>query len=256
MSLFGISMAQASADFQKYQELNPGALHYNLNAKRYEGAGEMRCVRHEPSLVEAIGSYLDGGGGIGAVCPGLNSSGGSVRQAQHLGFVVLPVREAGPDISRWVFQAVLDGRRLRIRYWSVRSGRASWRWIAPHAFAYDGYRWHVRAWCFENEAHRDFVLSRCEKSEPPARLEGPLPADEDWEKIVTLKLSPSRALSPEQRAAIQRDYGMGKKGTMTIEVRQAMKPYLLSHLFLSGDKGGGEPGQMPGPMPRHLELGE
>ena len=58
-ALFGVSLAQASSDLQKYQELNPGALQYNMNAKRYEGAREMVCVLvKEPSLEEAMGAFL------------------------------------------------------------------------------------------------------------------------------------------------------------------------------------------------------
>ena len=33
--LFGVSMAQASSDLQRYLELNPGAFVYNLRQKRY-----------------------------------------------------------------------------------------------------------------------------------------------------------------------------------------------------------------------------
>lgn len=36
MRKFGVSRPQASADLQKYQRDNPGALVYNLSRKRYE----------------------------------------------------------------------------------------------------------------------------------------------------------------------------------------------------------------------------
>ncbi|MCU0797370.1 MAG: helix-turn-helix domain containing protein, partial [Akkermansiaceae bacterium] len=61
-AMFGISAAQASSDLQRYQELNPGALAYHLGRKRYEGTEGMRCVMHEPSLVEAMNVFLGGGG--------------------------------------------------------------------------------------------------------------------------------------------------------------------------------------------------
>ena len=41
---FGISTAQASADFQTYLALNPGSLRYDLSAKRY-------CWRPRAKLV-------------------------------------------------------------------------------------------------------------------------------------------------------------------------------------------------------------
>lgn len=35
MRKFGVSRPQASADLQTYQHLNPGAVRYDLSAKRY-----------------------------------------------------------------------------------------------------------------------------------------------------------------------------------------------------------------------------
>lgn len=55
VAAFGVSLAQASSDLQKYQELNPGALQYHMNRKRYEGAREMRWVLIEALRLEAGG---------------------------------------------------------------------------------------------------------------------------------------------------------------------------------------------------------
>jgi hypothetical protein len=42
VGLFGISMAQASSDLQRYLEMNPSAFVYNLRQKRYEATAEMK----------------------------------------------------------------------------------------------------------------------------------------------------------------------------------------------------------------------
>ena len=34
------------------------------------------------------------------------------------------------------------------------------RWITPHAFNFDGYRWHARCFCHQSKSFRDFLLSR------------------------------------------------------------------------------------------------
>lgn len=254
VSLFGISMAQASADFQKYQELNPGALSYNLNAKWYEGVAGMQCVRHTPRLEEAIGCYLDGGAGVFQLPPvamaqGTSSGALDAGGACSLGFVLLPVREASAEVCRLVFQAVLGNHRLRVRYWSLNSSKDSWREIAPHAFGHDGYRWHVRAWCYNNADYRDFVLSRIERCDSPMSIskDAALPIDGAWESWEGVELRPDSRLSERRQAAIRRDYGMGKRGVLKIKVRTAMKPYLLSHLFLPGANDAAE-------LPRHLEF--
>ena len=35
-----------------------------------------------------------------------------------------------------------------------------WRRITPHAFGYDGFRWHVRAYCHLDNKFKDFLLPR------------------------------------------------------------------------------------------------
>ena len=58
--LFGVSMAQASSDLQRYLEMNPGAFVYNLRQKRYEATAEMKCVTTRPRLDEAVARFLGG----------------------------------------------------------------------------------------------------------------------------------------------------------------------------------------------------
>ncbi|MEZ5326203.1 MAG: WYL domain-containing protein [Verrucomicrobiales bacterium] len=169
------------------------------------------------------------------------------------------MREAGADVCRLVFQAVLGRNRLRVRYWSLNSGRASWREIAPHAFAHDGYRWHVRAWCYNNSDYRDFVLSRVEACDSMMEIDESeaLPIDAEWERWECVELRPDSRLSEIRQAAIRRDYGMSKRGVLKVTVRSAMKPYLLSHLFIpqSTVAGTGNADNTSG-LPRHLEIVE
>ena len=169
------------------------------------------------------------------------------------------MREAGADVCRLVFQAVLGRNRLRVRYWSLNSGRASWREIVPHAFGHDGYRWHVRAWCCINSDYRDFVLSRVEACDSlmPIDEGDALPIDVAWESWECVELRPDSRLSEIRQAAIRRDYGMSNRRVLKITIRTAMKPYLLGHLFLPGGTGAGA-GNMDNSsgLPRHLELVE
>ncbi len=239
--VFGISAAQASADLQAYLELNPGALAYNLTTKRYEASPEMQCVLHVPSLEEAVRVFL----GEGAPLP-------PVRAAEEGGKVdwfVPPARRASEAVERRVFLAVGGGRRLEILYWSVSSGRTAQRAIAPHSLGHDGYRWHVRAWCFEHGDYRDFVLSRIERAEWPGEAFVPPAADGEWERRETVVLRPHSDLDATQRKAIERDYDM-RRGRLALTVRSAMKEYLLAHLRVAAT----EPGEKA--RPPHLELDE
>ena len=228
---FGLSLAQVSSDLQAYQEINQGALTYNLSRKRYEGVPGMACVLHEPSIEEAMRMFLPGGeaaGQVGRLEGGQPSASGIVA----VEVLALPHRPVVPMVARRVFLAVLRRGRVRIHYYSMNSGRAEWRWVRPHAFAHDGSRWHIRAWCDKNHDFRDFSLGRTTDAEWPEEDSGPLPAaDTNWETWVTLKLRPHAGLAGTKRSAVELDYGM-KDGTISIPVRRAMEDYLRAQLRL------------------------
>jgi hypothetical protein len=219
--VFGISAAQASADLQGYQEMNSSALAYNVRAKRYEAGEGMVCVMHEPRLEDAVSIFL----GVGTPLLGMV---GRPKVTATVDFFRPLVREVDAGVQRRVFLALDGGRRLRVKYWSVSSSRGSSREIAPHALAHDGYRWHVRAWCFENEEFRDFVLSRIEGAEWPGDLFTAPVVDMEWERVETVVLQPHSGLDEDQRKTMIRDYGM-KGGKLKVKVRAAMKEYFLAH---------------------------
>ncbi len=241
-ALFGVSMAQASSDLQKYQELNPGALVYQMQRKRYEGSESMSCVLHEPRLDEGISSFLGGATSMGIAIP---SQDGSNLAAG----INLPLRKGKLEIERAVMLALVAGNKLRIKHWGVSSGKTSLRWIAPLAFGHDGYRWHVRAWCFKRKDFRDFTLSRIEKAEWPQEMESNevVPDDSDWNEMVEIKVRAHRDLSESARRAIEMDYGMRKNGVLRIPVRKAMEGYLRDHLRIARDGGD---------LPVHFETAE
>lgn len=225
--IFGISLAQASADLQRYFEMNPLAARYDLKAKCYRGEPHMTCQLHSPRLEEALALYLNGGN------PGpstINHSGapGNARVSR----VALPSREALLGVQRAVFFAVSHGLQIRIRYGSM-SGRseAGWRSIAPHAFGYDGYRWHTRAWCETNGDYRDFVLSRIHECEWPVESAVEHIADTDWNMWETLVLVPHPELDETRRQTIATDFQM-TDGRLELRTRRAMRDYLLAHLRL------------------------
>lgn len=225
--LFGISMAQASSDLQRYLEMNPGAFVYNLREKRYEATAEMKCMLTKPRLDEAVARFL--GGDTGNVWHG---QGEDREGGAQVSVLRMPLREAGAAVERRIFLAVLNGLRVRVCYASVNSSKEDWRWLRPHALGHNGARWHVRAWCETNGAFRDFTLSRIVEVEW-SRQAAELPqADKDWDQWVTLSVRPHRALGAEQRRTVERDYAM-RNGVLKIKVRKAMEGYLRDRLGLT-----------------------
>ena len=231
VGLFGISMAQASSDLQRYLELNPSAFVYNLRQKRYEATAEMQCVMTQPHLDEAVARFLSD-----EACGVWNGRADESDGRGRVSVVRMPVREASAAVERRVFLAVLNGLRIKVRYASVNSGKEEWRWLRPHALGHNGARWHVRAWCETNADFRDFTLSRIAEIEW-SREQAALPAaDKDWEQWVTLQVRPHKGLSDEQRKAVERDYAM-RNGVLKLKVRKAMEGYLRDHLGLAMSDG-------------------
>lgn len=216
---FGVSVPQASADIAEYLRLNPESLDYDRSAKRYVASKDFAPKLWKPEVDDGFAF----------------AQGGEASNEDRVARIDLPNRHVSLPVLRAVVRAVSEGESLRIYYYSVNSGTAGWRWITPHAFANDGYRWHVRAWCFEDKAYKDFVLGRIEKS-GEAQVAEPLPADKDWDTWVTVKFKAHPALSPIQQQAVQRDFAM-RNGVGTLRVRKALMLYTLVYLGLAEPDG-------------------
>jgi hypothetical protein len=224
--LFGLSLAQSSSDLQKYLELNPGAMVYHLNHKRYEASDSMQCRLHVPLFEDAIRSFIPSGN-LGQ----LHSP--QQVDSEFVSIVSLPNRSGKAEIQRLVLQAFLNSKKIKLKYWSLSSGSVKLREIIPTGFGNDGYRWHVRAWCCENEDYRDFVLGRISLVQGFADYKEELPSDAEWHTLETVRLKPNSKLPENSRRALELDYGIRKNGTLKLEVRTAMKDYFLSHMRVS-----------------------
>jgi len=225
---FGLSPAQASSDFQKYLELNGKEVSYQTSRKRYEASAGFECLLHEPVLEEAVGMLGDrSSAGLRTEWQGQRIGSGERLAALHL-----PARRATREVERRVFVALLNGQGLQVKYTSVSSDQTSWRVLRPGAMAWDGRRWHVRAWCEKRQGWRDFVLGRISAAGWPFSANGELPVDEDWNLWETVQLRINPQLGEHARAALRMDYGLAGE-TLEIQVRKAMKGYLLAELFIA-----------------------
>ena len=223
--VFGVGAAQVSADFQKYLELNPGALAYSLSRKRYEGTPGMRRLLDTSTLEEAITQLMDRAGRP----PGTGRQ--EVPGSNRVDWLVLPDRRAAAEVERQVFHAVLHGKKLEVLYASAHGKSRKWRWMMPHALAWSGHRWHARAWCLENGAYQDFVLGRMEEARWPEAAEPLLLRDEAWDTYVTVEVRPHPELDEEHQLAVANEFRMEKR-RLKLRVRQAMVQYLETALGL------------------------
>lgn len=214
MEEFQISGVQASADLQRYLEMNPGALGYDLKRKRYLWSAGARPVLHEPDFEEAVAEFLDAGEGMGRVLR-----------------LKYPQRKVPDELRLGVFRAVANGRVLRVRYGSVNSGGVGERRLLPTGFGNDGFRWHVRAYCFRNADYRDFVLGRLEileTEEPKKGLD--LPVDADWETMTEVRMRLNPKLPGEVRDILREDFSPDEDDVLRWPVRRALAFYAERYL--------------------------
>lgn len=207
---FGINPAQAAADFRDYMLVAPGNMDYNKSRKRYLPLPSFTPkFIHPTSLNEFIGIQS------------------SVIRAEPW---PLPQRIASSETLQAVVKAIRCRETLEVKYQSMSDPKPSWRWLSPHAFASDGDRWHVRAFCHKRGEFRDFVLGRIISTRKSRPSDISASEDIDWVTFVTVAVSPNAELSSDQRSAIAAEYNMPRNQQSNLRIRKSMLFYLNAKL--------------------------
>lgn len=233
---FGVSQTQASQDFKAYQELAPDNLAYDGVEKTY------RCARSfKPRFLNlSAEGYLTLLLAIGTLEPASSW----LRTIPPFHVSPTPARVIRPEILRAINQALEQAQAVEIQYQSMSTPQPSWRWIEPHAYAFDGLRWHVRAFCRRDGAFKDFLLSRVistRDGDQPSPATSTGAQDVDWYTEVTLVIAPHPELSEGQKQAVRLDYGMDVQGRAKITVQKSMLYYALRRLGLDTDPSARRP---------------
>lgn len=142
-------------------------------------------------------------------------------------------RRVDPFMLRSLISTIKLGESIEIHYQSMYAAphEELWRRITPHAFGFDGLRWHVRSYCHRDKKFRDFILSRIgELRNKDVSGASPL-EDESWHTFFNVVLKANPLLTESQRFAIERDYGM-QDGHVIVPVRYALLYYFEKRLRL------------------------
>ena len=234
MDAFGISVQQASKDFANYIEGRKSNLTYDKRLRTYLRGKNFKPRYFQPDAAEYFAQ-------LQAVEHGL------VPEAQSWisvfpGYAATPVPARGvdPQVLRDVLSAIREAAALRVTYQSMSRPEPTVRWIEPHALAFDGFRWHARAYCQNDGVFKDFLLSRIVEVGDRALVTTGPSADEAWHTEVVLEIGPHPDLSGSQRRAIEMDYAM-EDGLARIPVRRALLFYALNRLGLDTDPAARRP---------------
>lgn len=229
-NFFGVSIPQASKDLTLYQERAPGNMEYDTRGKRYVAAKKfvLRFLNPDPYVYLAQ---------LRSVTEGAVASHESwIAQLPKADIALTPKRDIDIEVLRKILDVVRDGKSIEVFYQSMNRERPDpiWRRITPHAFGYDGFRWHARAYCHLTHKFKDFLLPRIldvrNRDEPGGT------GDEDWSwnNYFDIIIGPHPDLTDSQKKVVAKDYGLDH-GSGVLSVRYAMLFYVLKRLGLLGD---------------------
>ncbi|MGO1462378.1 MAG: helix-turn-helix transcriptional regulator [Marinobacter sp.] len=240
---FGIGRQQASKDINTYlRELAPNNLIYDRHLKGYVPA-----PNYKPRVTRGhVSEYQD----LLASQQNLSSTFEALEVGLPDNTVVYgPNRVIAPETMRAAVTATRHGRQLRASYASLSRPEAVEGILEPHTLVCTGNNWHLRAWCDSNREFRDFALSRFHDTPTALRVKAKHTGqqDDDWNRKVTMAISPDSRLTEAQQKIIALDYGM-RHGYLEVNARAALAPYVLSQLGITLDN------HHPDPLVQQLEL--
>tara|TARA_R110002167_G_scaffold202616_2_gene406511 strand:- start:32646 stop:33533 length:888 start_codon:yes stop_codon:yes gene_type:complete len=234
MEQFGLSVNQASADLNRYIGFVPDNMVYDKSARTYVRGPEYAPHFLKPDASRYLAQLRSLADGI------MDSDDTWIAELPSYDAAPTPARGVNPVTLRSVVGAIRRAESIEVKYQSLSRPEPTWRWIAPHAIGFDGFRWHARAFCKTDEVFKDFLLSRILKTRGVEASEVTDAADSDWQQHVTLEIGPHPELSENQKKVIALDYGMsGEKAQ--IKVRRALLYYALKRLGLDTDPGARKP---------------
>lgn len=230
VEFFGVSIPQASKDLTLYQERAPGNMEYDKRGKRYVAAKKfvLRFLDPDPYVYLAqLRSVAEGS---------VPSNDSWIAELPKTDVALTPKRDVDIEVLRKILDAVREGVSVDVFYQSMNKVRPDpiWRRITPHAFGYDGFRWHVRAYCHLEHKFKDFLLPRMlevgRKGDPGATGE----QDWLWNNFFDVVIGPHPDLTESQKKVVAKDYGFDH-GNGVLSVRYAMLFYVLKRLGLLVD---------------------
>ena len=231
---FGISVNQASTDLNRYLGLSPDNMYYDKSAKTYVRGPEFKPQYLQPDASRYLSQLHSLGEGI------LEPSEGWIGKLPSFDAAPTPARGVNAKTLRTAVAAIHRNEAVEVKYQSLSTPEPRWRWIAPHAIGFDGFRWHARAFCLDDEVFKDFLLSRILETRGIQRTDATGEADAEWHDMVTIEIGPHPDLSESQQKVIALDYGM-RGGSTKIKVRKALLYYALRRLGLDTDPSARRP---------------
>jgi hypothetical protein len=231
---FGVSPNQASGDLNRYIALAPDNMVYDKSGKTYVRSSAFKPLFLKPDATQYLSQVRSVAEGI------ITPDDAWIGNLPAFDATPAPARGIDPVVLRSIVTANKRHEAIEVLYQSMSAPDPEWRWIAPHALAFDGFRWHARSFCEKSGEYRDFVISRIIDTRQSRSTDMQATSDVAWDEVVALEIGPHPELSPNQKRVIELDYGM-QNGRVVIPVRRALLYYALKRLGLDTDPAARNP---------------
>lgn len=222
---FGVSVPQASKDLASYRELAPANLEYDPRGKRYVSTQKFHPLFLRPNPDRYLAQ-------LKAMSDGILDVGDTwIETIPPTGVLPVPTRRISAPVLRALLGSIRDKCAIHVEYQSMSRENPDplWRWITPHAFGFDGLRWHVRVFCHRTNLFLDFVLGRVFATAETGPAGAQPEDDRLWQETFDVVLEPNPELTDGQRRGVALDYGMAD-GKLVVSVRYALLYYFHKRL--------------------------
>ncbi|EDQ6205894.1 WYL domain-containing protein [Salmonella enterica subsp. enterica] len=225
---FRISVPQASLDLAKYQEIAPDNMIYDRTQKAYIATLDFKPVFAIFDSNHYLNELLECENGI------MDHDDSFIGWVPPVASLPLPARKVQPEILIGLIRAIQKQQALVVDYRSMTNEPAI-RTLYPTAFAHDGHRWHIRAYCFKSAMFKDFVLGRFFNIIEFVSSPTSVPQDIDWDTFIDVVIGPNPNYDTNKRLSIEHDYQM-VNGEAKIRIRKAQLYYLNRWLNLNAKR--------------------
>ena len=135
MDAFGVSVNQASTDLNRYIGMAPDNMVYDKSARTYIRGAEFDPLFLKPDASRYLSQLRSVADGI------LDRAESWIGQFPSYDAAQTPVRGVNAKTLRSVITAIRRSEAIEVMYQSLSRPEPLWRWIAPHAIGFDGFRW-------------------------------------------------------------------------------------------------------------------
>jgi len=231
-ALFGLSVVRASEWIREFREHSPDAVTWNSKTRSFHvNKGFYRTGRRSGKAGEAAAESLSRYLSLVGLPRLVDGSAGA-----RVTWSAFPdLSSPAPRVFSALSEAAASRRGVRIGYRSMREPKEHQRTIFPHNLVRAGRRWHVRAYCEDNQDFRDFALGRITGIDLLAES-AVMGEEEDaaWMARVPVSLVAHPKLAPEQQGLIRFEY-LNNTASRTETCRGALVSYFIQDVRAATD---------------------